>query len=87
MIIIKVIAIFLSICKSGIDISEKLLIHGFGPRGLTSIVFVVMIMNKELPHKNMIALLVVSTILLSVILHGLSANPSVKLSVKQGQKK
>ena len=84
--IVRMLPVFISLTKSGINRSGKLFMGWFGPRGLASIVFVVMIMNKELPNKDPIALIVVITIFLSVLLHGLSANPSVNWLAKKSNK-
>ena len=56
---------------------QKLFMDWFGPRGLAIIVFAVIVLNANLPGRDTIAMTVVCTILLSVILHGLSANPLV----------
>jgi len=48
----------------------------FGPRGLASIVFVVLtVEGSNLPHANTIVLAVVTTIVMSVYAHGISARP------------
>jgi NhaP-type Na+/H+ or K+/H+ antiporter len=48
----------------------------FGPRGLASIVFVVLtVEGSSLPHANTIVVAVVATITLSVYAHGVSARP------------
>jgi len=48
----------------------------FGPRGLASIVFIVVVLEEaKLPHIPLITVAVVFTIVLSVYAHGLSANP------------
>jgi NhaP-type Na+/H+ or K+/H+ antiporter len=48
----------------------------FGPRGLASIVFTVIVTDEaSLPHISTITLVVVFTIVLSVYAHGLSARP------------
>jgi NhaP-type Na+/H+ or K+/H+ antiporter len=49
----------------------------FGPRGLASIVFAVIVLNENLPGEDTIMLTAVCTIVLSVVGHGLSANPLV----------
>jgi NhaP-type Na+/H+ or K+/H+ antiporter len=49
----------------------------FGPRGLASIVFAVIVLNEHLPGGGTITMTVACTILLSVIAHGLSANPLI----------
>ena len=73
--IVRRLPAMISLFKSGIDTTEKVFIGWFGPRGLASNVFVVMIMDKDLPNQNLLVLVVVLTILLSVVAHGLSANP------------
>jgi NhaP-type Na+/H+ or K+/H+ antiporter len=48
----------------------------FGPRGLASIVFaVILIEESQLPHEHLIVLAVYLTVGLSVFVHGLSATP------------
>jgi NhaP-type Na+/H+ or K+/H+ antiporter len=48
----------------------------FGPRGLASIVFAVIIVEEsDLPHENLILLAIYLTVGLSVFAHGLSAAP------------
>lgn len=56
---------------------EKLFMGWFGSRGLASIVFAVIVLNKHLPGGGIIAMTVVCTIVLSIVAHGLSANPLV----------
>jgi NhaP-type Na+/H+ or K+/H+ antiporter len=48
---------------------------------LASIVFAVIVLNEHLPGGGTIAMTVVCTIVLSVVAHGLSANPLVALLV------
>jgi NhaP-type Na+/H+ or K+/H+ antiporter len=48
----------------------------FGPRGLASIVFTVIVLEEaNLPHSSTIAVVVVFTIVLSIYAHGLTARP------------
>jgi NhaP-type Na+/H+ or K+/H+ antiporter len=48
----------------------------FGPRGLASIVFAVIVIEEsQLPHENLIALAIYLTVGLSVLAHGLTAAP------------
>ena len=48
----------------------------FGPRGLASIVFAVIVIEESnLPHENLIVLAIYLTVGLSVLAHGLSAAP------------
>ena len=54
----------------------------FGPRGLASIVFAVIVEDAHLPHSADIATAAYLTVGLSVLVHGLSASPLVNRYVK-----
>lgn len=77
--VIRMLPVGLSLAGSGLKMKEKLFIGWFGPRGLASVVFVVMVMNRELLHGPAIASVSMSTIILSVVLHGITANPLVNV--------
>jgi sodium/hydrogen antiporter len=47
----------------------------FGPRGLASIVFAVLVVEADVPHTSTIVDATVLTVMASIILHGLSAGP------------
>jgi sodium/hydrogen antiporter len=47
----------------------------FGPRGLASIVFAVLVVEAELPHATTIVDATALTVIASIVLHGLSAGP------------
>ena len=57
---------------------DKLFIGWFGPRGLAAIVFAVLVLDEKLPGNDTIMLAAGWTVLLSVIAHGVTANPLVK---------
>ena len=75
--LIRMVPVFLALTGMKMRIDEKLFMGWFGPRGLASIVFAVIVLKEHLPGGDTILITAVCTILLSVILHGLSANPLV----------
>ena len=75
--LIRMAPVFLSLTGMKMRTDEKLFVGWFGPRGLASIVFAVIVLDEHLPGGDTISVTVVCTILLSVIAHGLSANPLV----------
>jgi NhaP-type Na+/H+ or K+/H+ antiporter len=75
--VVRMLPVFLVVTGLGIRTDEKLFMGWFGPRGLASIVFAVIVAGENLPGGDTISITVVCTILLSIILHGLSANPLV----------
>ena len=76
--VIRVLPIFLSLAGSGESVSSRLFLGWFGPRGLASIVFAIIVINAEVPGGELLALVVICTVFLSLIAHGISANPLAK---------
>ena len=76
--VIRMVPVYLSLFGSGIDREGKLFIGWFGPRGLASIVFAVIVLNSGLPDTGPLAMTVVCTVILSIIGHGMTANPWAK---------
>jgi len=75
--IVRMLPVFLVLTGMNLRTDEKLFIGWFGPRGLASIVFAVIVLNEHLPGDDTITMTVVCTILLSIVGHGLSANSLV----------
>lgn len=73
--IVRMLPVYLSLTGSGLDNNSKLFLGWFGPRGLASIVFAIIVLNENLPGGKVLAITVVCTVFFSIIAHGLSANP------------
>ena len=77
--LIRMIPIALSLLGSGIRAPTYLFLGWFGPRGLASILFVLLILEQTaIPHRAEILSITVITVGLSVLLHGISAAPLAK---------
>jgi NhaP-type Na+/H+ or K+/H+ antiporter len=76
--LIRMLPVFIALAGLTVSTEGKLFIGWFGPRGLASIVFAVIVVNAEVPNSGPIAMTVVFTIILSIIAHGVSANPWAK---------
>jgi sodium/hydrogen antiporter len=59
-------------------IADKLFIGWFGPRGLATVVLAIPVLDAKLPGNDAVMLAAGWTVLLSIIAHGVSANPLVK---------
>lgn len=81
--LIRMLPVFLSLINSGVSVKEKLFIGWFGPRGLATIVFAIIVLDVPLPHIDKIIETTIYTILLSVVLHGITANPFIKILNKK----
>ncbi len=75
--VLRMVPVIISLTGTGLSWSHKLFIGWFGPRGLASIVFLIMVMQENLNLQNDINITAICTVVLSVALHGMSANPWV----------
>jgi NhaP-type Na+/H+ or K+/H+ antiporter len=73
--LIRMLPVYISLTGLQADNESKLFVGWFGPRGLASVVFAVIVLNANLPNGGILAMTVVCTVILSIILHGISANP------------
>jgi NhaP-type Na+/H+ or K+/H+ antiporter len=75
--VIRMLPVFLCLAGTGMNATSKLFIGWFGPRGLASIVFGIIAFDENLPGNDTLGAVVVTTVLLSVVAHGVTANPLV----------
>ena len=81
--LIRMLPVYFSLIKTGLPLKDKLFIGWFGPRGLATIVFAIIVLDVPLPHQRTIIITTVCVILASVVLHGFTANPFIKLLNKK----
>ena len=72
--VIRMLPNVLALSGSGEKMETKLFLAWFGPRGLASIVFLIIVINAELPNDSVLTQVVVCTVTLCVIAHGMTAN-------------
>ncbi len=77
--LIRILPVALSLLKTGLKSDSVLFIGWFGPRGLASIVLLLITLNEapDIPGLQTIAVVVSTTVLFSVFAHGISANPAI----------
>ena len=76
--LVRMLPVFFALTGLRGNTESKLFAGWFGPRGLASVVFAVIVLNANLPNGGVLAMTVVCTVILSIILHGITANPWVK---------
>jgi NhaP-type Na+/H+ or K+/H+ antiporter len=76
--VVRMLPVWLCLGGAGIGARDRLFIGWFGPRGLASIVFGVLILSGDLPGADTLAAVIVCTVLLSVFAHGASAGPLIR---------
>ena len=81
----RMIPVALSLWGVGLSFGSKVFIGWFGPRGIASILYVMIVAHKiEIVQvSDTLFSIITLTILLSIVLHGLSAKPLVNLYAKK----
>ena len=79
--VVRMLPVAIALIGTGLSRASVLFMGWFGPRGLASIVLGLVYLEQEthLPGEPVIRVAVMSTVLLSVFAHGLSAMPGVNL--------
>ena len=78
--VIRMIPIAVSLVGTRMGLPTQLFLGWFGPRGLASILFVLLILEEsEVPHRDELLSITVVTVGLSALLHGISAAPLANL--------
>lgn len=74
--VVRMAAIWLSLLGTGLKIKEKLFLGWFGPRGLASILFTLIIMDEYVfANADELLACVSMTVAFSILAHGLSSTP------------
>jgi NhaP-type Na+/H+ or K+/H+ antiporter len=74
--VIRMIPIAISLLGSGVRLPTIFFLGWFGPRGLASILFVLLILEESsVPHRDELLVITVITVALSALLHGITAAP------------
>lgn len=78
--VVRMVPIWVSLLGTGLALREKLFLGWFGPRGLASILFTLIMMDEfDFPGEEELLACVSLTVGLSVLLHGISAKPLARL--------
>ena len=74
--IIRMLPIAISLIGTGVDKYTVLFLGWFGPRGLASILFTLLVLeNMNIAHSGELTSVIMITVLMSIVLHGITAFP------------
>jgi len=73
----RMLAVALALARTGARWQTMAFMGWFGPRGLASVVFALLALERQVPEARTLLATVVVTVTLSVFLHGLTAMPLV----------
>lgn len=75
--VLRMVPVVISLLGTGLSALSWLFLGWFGPRGLASVLFVLLVLEEsKLVHEQEIFAAAIVTIVLSIVLHGMSAGPA-----------
>jgi NhaP-type Na+/H+ or K+/H+ antiporter len=72
--VIRMLPVYAALSGMGMPAEARLFMGWFGPRGLASVVFCVIVVNANPPSQSLLSQVVAATIILSILMHGITAN-------------
>lgn len=85
--VVRMLPAFLVLHGTRLNWREKVFVGWFGPRGLASIVFLIIVLDSEIANSQLLTSIVTTTVLLSVMAHGLSGGWLISfVNQKPGEK-
>ena len=77
--VIRMLPVTLALLGSGVRPVTSAFLGWFGPRGLASVLFVLLILEEsEIAHKDELFTVTILTVMLSILLHGVTAGPAAR---------
>lgn len=78
--LVRMVPVFISLIGKHLRWETTIFLGWFGPRGLASILFVLLVLeHADIAHESLVFNIVIVTVALSIILHGLTALPGVSM--------
>jgi len=77
LVLLRLVSVAVAMLGSGAHWPTVAFMGWFGPRGLATVVFTVLLLDSSIPHGDTIASVAIIGIVLSVLAHGASASPLV----------
>jgi NhaP-type Na+/H+ or K+/H+ antiporter len=77
--LVRMVPVAIALLRSGVRRPTVAFIGWFGPRGLASVVFALIVLERGVPEMQTLLTTVAVTVALSVVLHGLTSVPFVRV--------
>ena len=77
--VLRMLPVWVSLVGTGLRLQTRVFLGWFGPRGLASVLFVLLILEKaQIANRDPVFVAATTTVLLSIVLHGVTAGPVSK---------
>jgi NhaP-type Na+/H+ or K+/H+ antiporter len=79
LVLVRLVAVAVALLRSDVPVRDRLFIGWFGPRGISTLVLGLLVVERgDLVQQSLIVQVVVVTVTLSLVIHSLSAWPGIR---------
>jgi NhaP-type Na+/H+ or K+/H+ antiporter len=79
LVLVRLAAVSVALLRSDVPVRDRLFIGWFGPRGISTLVLGLLVVERgDLVQQSLIVQVVVVTVTLSLVMHSLSAWPGIR---------
>lgn len=79
LVLVRLVAVSVALLRSDVPVRDRLFIGWFGPRGISTLVLGLLVVERgDLVQQSLIVQVVVVTVTLSLVIHSLSAWPGIR---------
>ncbi|MDX1430859.1 MAG: cation:proton antiporter [Gammaproteobacteria bacterium] len=84
--VLRIIPVIIALLGTGLSATSWLFLGWFGPRGLASVLFVLLVLDESnLVHEKTVFAAAIATVLLSIALHGMSAGVGARAYARRAR--
>ncbi len=80
---IRMVPVWAALAGTDVGADGRLFLGWFGPRGLASVVFAIIVLDAGLPGSETLTATVAWTVILSIVAHGLTASPIAEVFARR----
>jgi NhaP-type Na+/H+ or K+/H+ antiporter len=78
LLLARPVAVWIALAGTGLDTAAKAFMAWFGPKGVATMTFSLLILGRQLPAGERIFNIAALTVVVSVVLHGLTETSGIK---------
>jgi sodium/hydrogen antiporter len=87
LLVARTVAVWIALAGTGVDRAEKAFMAWFGPKGVATMTFSLLVLSEKIPRGERIFNLAALTVLCSIVVHGVSDTPGAEWLARRAERR
>jgi NhaP-type Na+/H+ or K+/H+ antiporter len=87
LLVARTVAVWIALAGTGVDRAEKAFMAWFGPKGVATMTFALLVLSKGIPHGERIFNLAALAVMCSIVVHGVSDTPGAEWLARRAERR